>query len=72
MFENYDVIDEDWKMSSKLELIQYACNNYIQSNEKCNNCLRNIGFYSEIHKKWKKFKLNLDNNICEGYIFKDK
>ena len=59
-------------MSLKLEREVYACNSYVQSNDICKNCLRNIGFTSNTHTKWKKFSIDLKINKCEGYLEKNK
>ena len=47
-----------------------ACGTFEQGHKKCNQCYRNIGFYSSSQKLWETF--NIINNICEGFINKDK
>jgi len=49
---------------------QYACSTYEQANKKCDNCLRNIGFFSGSHKKWKSYYKKGDE--CDGYIDRAK
>ena len=45
-----------------------ACSTYVQGNELCNKCIRNIGFYSDSHITWENYKLL--NNSCVGFIEK--
>jgi hypothetical protein len=60
------------KQIQKLPETENACNSYVQGHNKCDKCLRNIGFYSMTHKKWGRYTLDLETEECEGYIKREK
>jgi hypothetical protein len=53
-------------MSNILKKEENACSTYEQTNPICDNCVRNIGFFSDKHKNWKDYKLI--GSDCIGYI----